>query len=429
MGRGESGFGPESGGGQGFWGRQPGFRPSDEEVAARCWRQLADADGSGPAAQQAADQLTRLRPAVVDTMAGTIMTSILRSLWSAGWQPAEVRRWVRSSQSALAARFTEVAILAFHDGLSGTRLDPRWSQQLASFGQRQVSTAGPWVQTWRQGEHQDHRDALLTIGGVIGTLQSVPVLDPLMPAPGVDDKDVVGASGTGTSASDPKLERIRGLLSKAESTEFEDEAIALTAKAQELMTRYAIDHEMVAAAAGAAAAGDGPRITRVPIDPPYFDAKSTLLAAIGQANRCRTIALTGLDMCTVIGFPGDLELVEMLFTSLLVQAQNSIAVAGQQAGRRTRSPSFRASFFVGYAGRIGERLAEATTSVIDELAADNPALPVLRSRDAAVDDVLDERYGDTLSSSSVRGAWDAHGIGQGRMAADRARLDSGELAG
>ena len=66
------------------------------------------------------------------------------------------------------------------------------------------------------------------------------------------------------SASDPRidsapdrrvLDRVRGLLTKAESTEFPAEAEALTAKAQELMARHSIEQAMVEARCGAS----GPR--------------------------------------------------------------------------------------------------------------------------------------------------------------------------
>ena len=46
-------------------------------------------------------------------------------------------------------------------------------------------------------------------------------------------------------ATDAVLARIRQLLAKAESTTFEAEALAFTAKAQELMTRHAIDAALV----------------------------------------------------------------------------------------------------------------------------------------------------------------------------------------
>ena len=42
-----------------------------------------------------------------------------------------------------------------------------------------------------------------------------------------------------------KLSRVRALLAKAESSSFPEEAEALSAKAQELMTRHALDRERI----------------------------------------------------------------------------------------------------------------------------------------------------------------------------------------
>src|SRR5438552_3000516 len=60
--------------------------------------------------------------------------------------------------------------------------------------------------------------------------------------------------------------------------------------------------------------------------------------------------------------PADLDAVELLFTSLLVQANAAMIRAGGKKDEygRSRTRSFRQSFLVPYAIRIGERLAEAT---------------------------------------------------------------------
>ena len=46
------------------------------------------------------------------------------------------------------------------------------------------------------------------------------------------------------------LDKVRALLAKAESTEFPEEAGALTSRAQQLMARYSIDHALLAAQTG-----------------------------------------------------------------------------------------------------------------------------------------------------------------------------------
>src|SRR6202035_1951697 len=78
---------------------------------------------------------------------------------------------------------------------------------------------------------------------LLGMLLRLPVLPHLLPPPSRWGKGF-GATQrrAGTDGLDDRiLARVRSLLAKAESTEFEAEADSLTAKAQELMTRHAID--------------------------------------------------------------------------------------------------------------------------------------------------------------------------------------------
>src|SRR6476646_1454927 len=98
------------------------------------------------------------------------------------------------------------------------------------------------------------------------------------------------------------LERVRALLSKAESTTFPEEADALTAKAQELMARHAIDQAMVDAGGTGAGGRTGlPTSRRIWIDNPYADGKSLLFNHVAVANRCRAVFFRSLGFMTVIG--------------------------------------------------------------------------------------------------------------------------------
>jgi hypothetical protein len=127
---------------------------------------------------------------------------------------------------------------------------------------------------------------------------------------------------------------------------------------------------------------------------------------------------------TVFGDEGDLDAVELLYTSLLVQATRAMVseprpAAGRSAGG-TRS--FRQSFLVAFAGRIGERLAEAAAAVTAEEATRSTALvPLFAARREAADAALAAAFPDLrttrLSARSAEG-WHA-----GVRAADRAQLD------
>jgi hypothetical protein len=219
------------------------------------------------------------------------------------------------------------------------------------------------------------------------------------------------------------LGRIRGLLAKAESTDFPEEADALTAKAQELMTRYAVDEAVVDAERGDSLA-EQVQTRRVHLENPYPEAKVRLLDAVARANGVRVIYLQTLGMATMLGMPVDLDLVDLLFTSLLVQATRALAAAGRAGDRGTRSPSFRRTFLVSYAARIGERLTEARDQATDAAAAarGTALVPVLRRRDQAVDDVFAEMFPQTYELRTTLS--NARGWYAGRLAADTADLSS-----
>jgi len=90
-------------------------------------------------------------------------------------------------------------------------------------------------------------------------------------------------------------------------------------------------------------------------------------------------------MSAVIGFPADLDAVELLFTSLLVQANTAMLRAGAKRDQygRSRTRAFRQSFLMSYAIRIGERLAGAAGDAERQVAAEAPGrnlLPVLAAR-------------------------------------------------
>jgi Protein of unknown function (DUF2786) len=400
--------------------------PTLQERTAQAWFEaltaMEDASHRVPGLVR---RLAALPASVSDAHAQRVLLDLIGQLWSRGWQPAEVRRHVRITLNRSAAALVEVAIHADHAQRAGQSLDPRWADQMASLGGRHHSVRGLWLAQWRADEGLDRAPGdhvVLELCHVTGRL---PNIDTLIPPPGAPPSVVtVGAPARG-AARNPMLDRVRKLLAKAEATNFEEEASALTSKAQELMTRYAIDEALVERPE----AGDVPRMMRVPIDAPYADAKSLLLGVVAGANRCRAVYLHGFHMSTLLGHADDLGVVELLFTSLLVQAQKAMAEAGRgQPGGRTRSASFRSSFLVAYASRIGERLEGANTDAFsDDHGAS--ALPVLRAREDAVQEMLNERYGDTLVSGPVRGGYDPLGLTQGRQAADAARLDSGQLAG
>ena len=220
------------------------------------------------------------------------------------------------------------------------------------------------------------------------------------------------------------LERIRALLAKAESTEFDEEADAFTSKAQELMTRHAIDDALLAAHEAGRSSGEQPSGRRIGIDDPYAQAKAILLTVIGEASHCRAVWSKRFGFATVFGYAGDLMSVELLYTSLLLQARNAMVRAGD-GGKRARSSSFRRSFLFGFADRIGRRLEEAAGAAVADAVDERGSalLPVLAQRSGRVDEFRNEAFPHLAENRMTIGDWS--GWVSGVAAADTAVLARG----
>jgi hypothetical protein len=136
-----------------------------------------------------------------------------------------------------------------------------------------------------------------------------------------------------------------------------------------------------------------------------------------------------LGFVTVVGSETDLDLVELLTTSLLVQANRAMLAAGRQVSGRghSRTRSFRQSFLVAYATRIGERLKTTNATVTAEVD-DSRLLPVLAATSRAADALTDRLFPAMVHrrvSVSNGAGWVA-----GRAAADLALFDvHGSIAG
>lgn len=159
---------------------------------------------------------------------------------------------------------------------------------------------------------------------------------------------------------------------------------------------------------------------RIWLDPPYVGAKTLLVAEVGSANHCRTVSSEKLGFVTVMGDDLALDAVEVLATSLLVQATRAMLAAGPHQGidRRPRTRSFRHAFLLSYATRIGERLRDTAEHAED--AAGTDLVPVFAQREQAVEQLFGELFPSVARRSFSAG--NAAGWGAGRDAADRAVL-------
>ncbi|WP_353943261.1 DUF2786 domain-containing protein [Streptomyces sp. HUAS MG91] len=322
----------------------------------------------------------------------------VRRAWERGWQPADVLRMVVRDEGLGAEHMALAVRLIRAETRRYDTLPARWAGQLAELPEPD------------EGGRQDRFSAATAALELYRLLLRLPAIEPVGPVP--------GAAVTVPVAGEPRtLARIRALLAKAEATGYPPEAEALTAKAQELMARHSVDDALLAARTHAK---DTPGACRIGVDAPYETAKAVLLDAVAGANRCRAVWNSAFGFSTVVGFEADLEVVELLYTSLLVQADRAMtrAEAGQRAGGRRRTKTFRQSFLAAYAQRIGDRLA----AVAGEVAGgEGELLPVLVARDVAVAGRAEEMFPETVVTR-VRGVSDGAGWDEGGAAADRARL-------
>jgi hypothetical protein len=235
------------------------------------------------------------------------------------------------------------------------------------------------------------------------------------------EADQVAAGTADDQATEhPKLAQVRALLAKAESTDYDEEAEALSAKAQELITKYALDR--LVDQSRQSKGGSAFQVRRLWLDAPYVDAKAALVHQVASANRCRAAVADRFGFSLVLGSAADIDAVEMLATSLLVQADAAMLRHGRRYDESgvPRTRSFRRSFLMAYAVRIGERLRAAEAEAV-EAEHDDRLLPVLRDHRVKVDEAFDamvpHEEGKAPSISNGEG-WHA-----GLAAADLALLD------
>jgi hypothetical protein len=336
------------------------------------------------------DALTVAPAAEVDAVLDQALRRAFERVFRGGWQPAELHRVVARRGNPLQGDLVAQAVQDAVKAHPGT--DPRWREQAAEL------TAGA-----RKADRVTRLDAAL---GVLTELRRLPPIDVLIPPPGT--RAAVVTRGT---ADARVLDRVRALLAKAESTDFPAEAEAFSAKAQELIARHSIEEALTAQDR----ADVVPLARRIGVDHPYESEKAGLLDAVSQANHCHTVWSPELGFSTVFGFDADIDAVELLYTSLLVQA-NRAMVRDEPAKGKARIKAFRRSFLVAYSVRIGERLEQTARH---EIARHTDLLPVLRSRDVQVREAMDKAFPRTVRARGSR-VDSIEGWQSGRAAADEA---------
>lgn len=229
-------------------------------------------------------------------------------------------------------------------------------------------------------------------------------------------------------------DKIAKLLAKAESTTPE-EAEALTAKAQELMSRYAIDEAMLEMARGFA--GTSNKVVREEfiIVGIYRFPLADLCTYVLYANDCKIVVRGGKNPREIdgrlfretvvywgVGFKSDIDRARLMYTSLMLQAiraenawwrENQHLHEHKKKGGHYERRQFLASFGDATYLRMLQAKRAATKTAEKEYTTNSVALAV-RDKNALVAQAYDDMF-PHLRKGRARnmqgGSWDSHAAG------------------
>lgn len=164
-----------------------------------------------------------------------------------------------------------------------------------------------------------------------------------------------------TSQNNPMLARVRAILAKAEDPAASpEESTTYFAKAAELMAKYGIEQAMLSAAKPVA---DKPSNRLIVIEGAYGKDRQQLLAFIGTALGAETVYTRVFEADKVVNavdlfaFQSDLDRIEVLYTSLLLQAFNGMKHGSPRSGESTTS--YRKTWLSGFSSAVYHRLKQA----------------------------------------------------------------------
>lgn len=378
-----------------------------------------------------ADRLIASEEFDAHALGSLALTNMIQTMYEAGWQPFDLLHIVRRQQTVAVSTLAAAVILHQSDLTNAhDRAPETWIEQLseicavypkaAARVEASPSFLAALLKSTGRSDYIASSDQWIAVLALLGQWQQLPRWPQIGPLPSQWPRTRAPRTTRDTgSAETPNakiLGRIRGLLAKADATDFDEEAETLTAKAQELMTRYSIDSLLLTE-------GTVDVISRrLHIDNPHAPAKAQLLHVVSTVNRVKTIWDPGFSIATLVGTPVDVEQTEILFTSLLIQATRALSHSPKAKRRKgSASAAFGKAFLYAYAVRIGERLTEVDAHALEEASAHSGnLLPMLAAQTVAVEEEFDRLFPRVRTMRGPR--LDAEGWHSGQAAADRADL-------
>ena len=230
-------------------------------------------------------------------------------------------------------------------------------------------------------------------------------------------------------APDALLDRVRKLLVKAEATGVTaEEAQALTAKAAELMAKYGIDRALLAAERPET---DRPADRVIDIGNPWARVQAHLLCGLAAALRCQCVILPHTGPGTRIhmfGYTSDIERADVLYTSLLVQMWQGLAVTPIPE-RVQNARAWRRSWLLGFVTAVVARVRAVEDGAARQAASpaaggSSRAALVLADRTEVITRTLRHAYPVTRTS---RVTYTGNGYGTGYSQGQRADIGASRL--
>lgn len=231
------------------------------------------------------------------------------------------------------------------------------------------------------------------------------------------------------SDTDRLVDKVGKLLAQAEGTDNEHEAAAFVERAQQLATEHAVDLEL-ARSRQAARRGAAEPLVQERVDVGARGKRGNrhrvlLYDVVARAND--VMVNVAHDSTYVLGFGhrADLDVVERLWASLAVQltaaAQRRLD-AGEHRAAGVAAQTWRLSFYDGWVAAVGERLAAARATVVEQPAVVEGTSTALVLRAKA--ERVQQFYAAT---SQARGSW--RGPWSGRTAVDGRAVATGRADG
>jgi Protein of unknown function (DUF2786) len=235
-----------------------------------------------------------------------------------------------------------------------------------------------------------------------------------------------------TEPSGTLLERVRKLLAQAEDESVTTaEAEAFTAKAAALMARYGIDRARLGALHPET---DKQADRKIDVDNPWADVRAHLLAGLAQAMGCQCVLLArhSGQRLHVFGYESDLERVDVLYTSVLLQMASALQAEDVPPNTPARMRAYRRSFLLGYVSAVTARVKQAEEQAKgaaerEDAGREGPGTAlVLADRSAQVKDALKAAYPETRKR---RITYSGGGYGNGHAQGSRADIGGKSVSG